>query len=334
MKYRFEYPNKVLFVGSEKSGKTQLITALNGNVFNDDYTPTIGVDFLVSRTTKVNRINIKNMFFDTSGKERFHFVGKSYVKKSQTICIVVDLSDVKFNLITHVQKYEQYLIEGHATSNVNVVIIANKQDVFSPEDAEKRAELEQYACDKNIKYFEVSAKTGAGIDALKTHITDTLVSTNLESEKLLSLIETPMDTFQFIEDRAKEAIDKIDCIIVSKFLSNKEKQCLQFIAKKLRDTLSDSTGPNSEEFDKFWSEGDGGSCLEILQFGSIDSLVNTVLNAIACVLLCLNKSRHNYNEQQTGNPNLFFTFGAKQRAEIAINLVKKELVYSDAVMSV
>ncbi|MDF1757082.1 MAG: hypothetical protein P1U74_02120 [Legionellaceae bacterium] len=78
-------------------------------------------------------------------------------------------------------------------------------------------------------------------------------------------------------------------------------------------------------FFTYWHVSDGKKDLDKLQWTSFNSIFNSVLNAFAYVLCGLCSNIHKMNQEKTGNPNLFFTFGVKQQAEVDVNLVERTL---------
>ena len=100
---------------------------------------------------------------DTSGKERFSSIYYNYYNKTDIFIIVFDLSEgIKdinclIGAIEHIKK----------KSNEHLIyLLGNKLDLFDESIIEESRRISNDLIKNNIidKYFEVSAKTGEGID--------------------------------------------------------------------------------------------------------------------------------------------------------------------------
>ena len=81
---------KILFLGGIGVGKTCIINRYVKNIFINDQTPTIGIDYK-SKIVIYNSKKIKLKIFDTSGQERFHTLTKNYYRGADGIIMVFDL---------------------------------------------------------------------------------------------------------------------------------------------------------------------------------------------------------------------------------------------------
>lgn len=61
---------KVVMIGAERTGKTSLVSRLTRNKFEEEYTPTIGVDFSVKHY-EVSVQNIKVVLWDIAGDAKY-----------------------------------------------------------------------------------------------------------------------------------------------------------------------------------------------------------------------------------------------------------------------
>ena len=162
----------VCLIGCTEVGKTQLANALSGDKFTDSWVSTIGVDLLVYYDEN-NKIKVN--IWDLAGNERFQFVIKSYIQKSQIMCFLYVWNDIKsYNKM--VELYEMYKGNNMITNKI-VVIISTKND------ENKRCKLnllsngvrptnpldlltEQMSRDLSCKFFETSSKKLEGIKEL------------------------------------------------------------------------------------------------------------------------------------------------------------------------
>lgn len=73
MQTEYDYLFKVLLIGNSGVGKSSLLLRFADDVFNDNFMPTIGVDFKI-RTIDVDQKTIKLQIWDTAGQERFRTI--------------------------------------------------------------------------------------------------------------------------------------------------------------------------------------------------------------------------------------------------------------------
>ena len=102
-------------------------------------------------------VNLK--LWDTAGQEKYANLVPIYVRDSNLVIIVYDLTNP--NPLANVQSYYQK-IRDIVPAELPVIICGNKLDL-SPNPGTGR-DVNQWAATQNIQFFPVSAKTGQGID--------------------------------------------------------------------------------------------------------------------------------------------------------------------------
>lgn len=151
-----------LLVGNSAVGKTSVIRSYEGNKFNPNYISTIGQDFTVF--TKDNfpiddqLVDIKAKVWDSAGQERFKSIVVSSLKNTEGIILIYDVT----NPVTF-QDCEGWLgtIKDHQDiSTFPMFFVGNKIDLERKVDKEN---AEAFAKKYNLRYFEISAKTGEGV---------------------------------------------------------------------------------------------------------------------------------------------------------------------------
>ena len=179
-----KYVLKILTLGDTSVGKTSIVIRYSDNTFNETNTlSTIGVDFKIKRVKKGGE-SIKVSIYDTAGQERFQNIIKHYYRGANGILLTFDISNR--NTFKKLDFWYNDMKENIGDLNkVFICLIGNKID-----KEEKREitfeEANQYANEKKLPYFEVSAKTGKGIkqlfdEAIKGSMTKLLM--NCEKEK-------------------------------------------------------------------------------------------------------------------------------------------------------
>jgi len=94
-------------------------------VFNDNFMPTIGVDFKI-RTIDVDGKTIKLQIWDTAGQERFKTITSSYYKGAHGIIVTYDITDRE-----SFSKVSEWMseVDKHAQENISRILVGNKKDL-------------------------------------------------------------------------------------------------------------------------------------------------------------------------------------------------------------
>jgi len=86
---KFKY--KVVFLGDQSVGKTSIIHRFIYDQFVDDYSATIGIDFMTHKMYIEDKIIIMNLW-DTAGQERFKSLIPSYIKDASVAIVTFDIT--------------------------------------------------------------------------------------------------------------------------------------------------------------------------------------------------------------------------------------------------
>lgn len=152
---------KVIMVGNSSTGKTSIINRYFDGYFNDSIPSTIGVDYRVKPIITKDGKKVKINIWDTAGQERFRSIINSYYRGVNIVIIVFDISE-KFN----VKQLDQWFddIKRYCFTDPKIVLVGNKIDL--PRMVDRNQVFEYISTKKDVKYIEVSAKTGEGINEL------------------------------------------------------------------------------------------------------------------------------------------------------------------------
>ena len=164
---------KILLIGDSGVGKTALLRQYCDQMFSDDVSSTIGVDY---RTTKVilNYQTIILQLWDTAGQEKFRNITTSYYRGSQGILIVYDSSN--FETLQQVS----YWIGELKKENVDgvVFLVGNKCDMIQS----LTKEMEDIIKTVNLPHFSVSAKTAEGVEELFLNLVKKIMEKGVEKD--------------------------------------------------------------------------------------------------------------------------------------------------------
>ena len=114
---------KIILTGDVAVGKTAMINSLLGSKFNDEYEPSIGVDFF-SKTLKFKGKQIKLQIWDSAGQEKFRSLIPNYIRGASLIYLVYDITNK--NSFNHLPDWIKFI---NNIENTNIVIIGNKIDL-------------------------------------------------------------------------------------------------------------------------------------------------------------------------------------------------------------
>ena len=167
---------KILFLGGIGVGKTSIINRYVKNIFINDQTPTIGIDYK-SKIVIYNSKKIKLKIFDTSGQERFHTLTKNYYRGADGIIMVFDLKRSEtFDELTY---WMEEINKNCDKNKIGLILVGNKNDgnlderKISREQGNKIAEL------YNFIYIETSAVTNDNIKECFDLMVKTLFEKNV-----------------------------------------------------------------------------------------------------------------------------------------------------------
>eukprot|EP00827_Trimyema_finlayi_P001141 TRINITY_DN1395_c0_g1_i2.p1 TRINITY_DN1395_c0_g1~~TRINITY_DN1395_c0_g1_i2.p1 ORF type:complete len:175 (-),score=82.46 TRINITY_DN1395_c0_g1_i2:13-537(-) len=128
------------------------------NVLNENFLPTIGVDFKI-KTFEINKKSVKMQIWDTAGQEKFKTITASYYKGAHGVILVYDItSKQSFQDLTN----WLHEIEKHASDQVNKILIGNKCDLQDKREVTMQ-EAEEFAKQNDMTYLETSAKTSENV---------------------------------------------------------------------------------------------------------------------------------------------------------------------------
>ena len=91
-KEKIDYEFKIITLGNSGTGKTSIIKSFVDGVFDEYQLVTLGNSFSF-KILKINGINIKLNFIDTSGQEKFRSLSLSYFRHVDVVLFVFDLNE-------------------------------------------------------------------------------------------------------------------------------------------------------------------------------------------------------------------------------------------------
>ena len=145
---------KLVLIGESGVGKTSIARKWLTNTFAEDQIPTIGTAFLKTSFIFRGQERIVQVW-DTAGQERYRSLAPIYTKDAFAAVIVFDRTSKEtfLNLDEWLKQVNQ--------EECFCILCGNKSDMKNICVSEEEAI--QFATERNIEYFNTSAKTGIGI---------------------------------------------------------------------------------------------------------------------------------------------------------------------------
>lgn len=200
MQKKVDFSVKTVIIGDSGVGKTCILTRFTRNFFDETSQPTLGVEFLAKiHETQKHRIELQ--LWDTAGQELFRSVTRGYYRGSAIAYLVFDLT--QHSSFDSLEKWRTDITEV-ALPNVITVLIGNKSDLAEERRQVTKEEIEAFAKNHKMEYFEVSAKTGENIEKALT--------------SCLSIIDDRAESGQFSVPQTQDSI-------IYDQENNKQKSC-------------------------------------------------------------------------------------------------------------
>lgn len=150
---------KLLLIGDSGVGKSNMLLRFADDVYREDSSATIGVDFKIC-SLRIQGKSVKMQIWDTAGQERFRTITSSYYRNSHGIMVVYDVTDR--SSFEHVRGWMQE-IEKYSKASIQRMLVGNKCDLVS-----KRAILQDEGADLaqelGVRFMETSAKNSHNIE--------------------------------------------------------------------------------------------------------------------------------------------------------------------------
>lgn len=152
---------KLLLIGESNVGKTSIILRYIDNEFKPSGISTCGVDVKV-KFVSLDNTKIRLDIWDTAGQERFKGLAKNYFRGANGFILVYDITNkTSFDKLRGWMNDAKEKIEN----DYKMIVVGNKKDDKKGRQIEFEM-LEDFAKKNDVLFFEVSAKTGEGINKI------------------------------------------------------------------------------------------------------------------------------------------------------------------------
>ncbi|MFX1521753.1 MAG: Rab family GTPase [Promethearchaeota archaeon] len=161
---------KIIAIGDIAVGKTSIVTRYVDDKFDPKYQATIGVAHALKRLV-INKQMITLSIWDTGGQEVFDYIRTHYFAGANGALIVYDVTrNASFN---HLDRWFNDVYKN--CGDIPVILVGNKIDL-TDELVISAEQGEQYAHQKDVTFYETSAKTGENIVDVMEELAKTIFS--------------------------------------------------------------------------------------------------------------------------------------------------------------
>ncbi|GBG28366.1 Ras-related protein Rab-5A [Hondaea fermentalgiana] len=169
--------SKLVLLGDTAVGKSCLVVRFVRDEFFEFQEPTIGAAFL-TQTVTLDDATVKFEIWDTAGQERYRSLAPMYYRGASAAVVVYDMTnresyDGAKSWITELQR--------RGDPNVILALAGNKVDNEEQRQVPKE-EVQEYANENGIVFFETSAKTAQNVRELFVEIANKLPKTEQADE--------------------------------------------------------------------------------------------------------------------------------------------------------
>ena len=172
IKYMPKFSYKVLILGHYITGKTALLKRIVDNKFDDFSTGTIGIDFGKKVIKLENGLEISLRIWDTSGTEMSRSFIKNYIKGTDCVILLYDITYRK-TFDKDINYWNEVLLNDGQNIKLKY-LIGNKLDRQNEREVSNE-EAKEFARDNELYFFEISCKNATGIDLFLEHLTNEII---------------------------------------------------------------------------------------------------------------------------------------------------------------
>ena len=166
--------HKMALIGTQRVGKTSLLTKLHFGTFEKNTIATVGASFIL-HTFKVNGDDISFQIWDTAGQERYRSLAPIYYRDASCAIAVFDLS-----VPQSFQEMKIYIeqFKTHCANYNHIAVIGNKLDIYQTQTENKMdiSSIEKWAKQEGFSFHLTSASTGEGVNDAFQNIAESVTA--------------------------------------------------------------------------------------------------------------------------------------------------------------
>jgi small GTP-binding protein len=187
---------KCVFIGSENTGKTSIVTRINKGTFDEHLYSTIGVMYM-SKNIKLCDHKDHSLciaykcyanldIWDTAGQERFSNMIPLYYREASLIILVFSWNEFEYTWNKVLQLYKEIL---DTVYDPVILLVGTKNDIATSEQEKEKKIIKKFMVDKSniIDFVITSSKTGQGIDDIVSIIKKNIINKTIKKKVLENL---------------------------------------------------------------------------------------------------------------------------------------------------
>jgi small GTP-binding protein len=153
---------KIVIFGDSQTGKTTLTHRFLTNLFKQDITMTLGVDFHL-KALEVDGEVVKLQIWDFAGEERFRFLFPSYIRGASGAVFMYDITN--YGSLAHVDEWFE-IVEKEIDYKLPIIFVGGKTDLIHLKEVSTKKAMD-LAINKGADGFiECSSKNGENINKI------------------------------------------------------------------------------------------------------------------------------------------------------------------------
>ena len=197
---------KVVLLGEGRVGKSSIGNKWQSGTFDPQRRSTVAAA-MFQKSVMFQGKNIDIVLWDTAGQEEYHSLAPIYFKDAQAAILVYSVTDS--TSFDRMMQWKNELVMSRG-ENIKLIIAANKIDmvsqrVISPQQGS------DFAKKVGCPLFEVSAKTGEGIEMLFYELAKVLYSIPQKSHGARRQGKVGLQVINGAEEAKENSQDKKGC---------------------------------------------------------------------------------------------------------------------------
>jgi len=173
---QYDYLFKVVLIGDQGVGKSNLLSRFTRDEFNPQSKSTIGVEF-ATRTINFSEKVVKAQIWDTAGQERYRAITSAYYRGAVGALLVYDIT--RLESFDNVECWLNEL-KDHADASIMIMLVGNKCDLV-PQREVKKEQATAYAEKTGLSFIETSALDATNVELAFQKLLSAIYKTTIDN---------------------------------------------------------------------------------------------------------------------------------------------------------